>query len=75
MTRKSSGIEKIFQAGFLIALLLLCIVLAPYCWRFGPGQGVFSFSADSKDWAEFGEYVGGTLGGAIGVLAFIGTAD
>jgi hypothetical protein len=75
MTQEGNrGIEQIFRVGFLIAFVLLCLVLTLYFWRFSLSQGLasHSFSKDSKDWAEFGEYVGGTLGGIVGILAFIG---
>jgi hypothetical protein len=75
MTQKdNSGIEQIFRVGFFFAFILLCLVLLLYFWRFSLSHGMawHSFSNDSKDWAEFGEYVGGTLGGIVGILAFIG---
>ncbi|HMH29075.1 MAG TPA: hypothetical protein VK580_10845 [Steroidobacteraceae bacterium] len=68
--QRTRGIESIFQVGFLIAIFSLLIVLALYFWQFGLNQ--HSLSRNTKDWAEFGEYVGGTLGGIFGVFAFIG---
>jgi hypothetical protein len=62
------------DSHLLIDFVLLCLVLLLYFWRFSLSQGMawHAFSEDSKDWAEFGEYVGGTLGGIVGILAFIG---
>jgi len=37
---------------------------------FAPGTR--GFSRNAEDWAKFGEYLGGTLGGIYGLLAFIG---
>jgi hypothetical protein len=41
-------------------------VVALYAYRFGPGTG-WQLSAQTEDWARFGQYVGGLFG----VLAFI----
>ncbi len=44
------------------------VVIEAYLLRFWR----YEFSPDPARWAEFGEYVGGTLSGFFGLLAFIG---
>jgi hypothetical protein len=68
--KQESGMDKLFRAFALIAIVLFVGVAAAYFLRFAPGSS--GFSRDPADWAEFGEYIGGTLGGAFGFLAFIG---
>jgi hypothetical protein len=58
-----------FTSNTLIAIgILICVLLIPYFLTFGG----FSFSTDSKDWANFGTYTGGTLGPIGAFLAFWG---
>lgn len=52
-------------AGLLSAVFLL--LLCPYFFKFHHG-----FSGDSQDWANFGTYIGGTLGPIGAFLAFWG---
>jgi hypothetical protein len=54
-----------------IAVTALVVVLGLYCYAFAPDSW-FTLSRDSEQWARFGEYVGGTLGSAFGLLAFGG---
>jgi hypothetical protein len=52
----------------IAALIALAIILLAYAWRFHS----LEISRDPEDWAKFGEYVGGTLGAAFGLLAIVG---
>ena len=52
----------------IAALIALAIALLAYACRFHS----FEVSHDPEDWAKFGEYVGGTLGAAFGLLAIVG---
>jgi len=67
---KSTDIERLFKGFFFISVIVFFSAPAVYVWRFAPGSGGLSMSPG--DWAEFGEYLGGTLGAAFGFLAFIG---
>jgi len=53
-----------------IAVAAILVVLA-YVQRFAVGPGI-STSPNSSDWANFGDYVGGTLGALFGFFAFAG---
>ncbi|QYK02414.1 hypothetical protein [Shewanella psychrotolerans] len=58
-----------FTSNTLIGLVILIFaLLIPYFATFNS----FSFSTDSKDWANFGTYIGGTLGPIGAFLAFWG---
>jgi hypothetical protein len=50
--------------------LVFAAVAGLYFWHFGPGS--HGLSQNPSEWAEFGEYLGGTLGGIFGLFAFIG---
>lgn len=47
------------------AVFLALAALAPYFWTFGLG-----LSSSSQEWANFGGYIGGTLGPIYALLAF-----
>jgi hypothetical protein len=73
MTRKNentTGLDNFFVGIVCVAALVFFGALGAYVWRFAPGSGGVSVVAG--DWAEFGEYLGGTLGAFFGFLAFIG---
>jgi hypothetical protein len=61
---------KPFRTNSLLvtALIALAIVLFAYACRFHS----LELSHDPEDWAKFGEYAGGTLGAAFGLLAIVG---
>lgn len=61
-TRKNQGSHLYIAAAALVAV----VVLAMYFYRF---HGLLSF--DSKDWADFGTFVGGLLGPSYAFLAFV----
>ena len=67
---KSTGIDNFFVGIVCVAAIVFFGALGAYVWRFSPGSGGVSPAAG--DWAEFGEYLGGTLGAFFGFLAFIG---
>ena len=67
--KNESGFEKVFVGFFVLGVFAFAAAVGAYIWRFGPSHGL---SQNAADWAEFGEYVGGTLGGFFGLLAFIG---
>lgn len=62
--------ENLFTGFVATALLVFLIVAGLYFYRFAPSS--HGFSQNPADWAEFGEYIGGTLGGIFGLFAFIG---
>lgn len=64
------GIERLFRGFFFVAVLSFVGVASIYFWHFGRQNRGFSYRVE--DWAAFGEYIGGTLGGIYGLLAFIG---
>jgi hypothetical protein len=61
------GIRHYVTAAAIAALTVLTI----YALTVGRTAD-FNISHDTKDWADFGEYVGGSLGATYGLLAFIG---
>jgi hypothetical protein len=63
--------RKVLTWFLTIAVVALAVVLGLYFYRFAPGSW-FTLSKDSEEWARFGEYAGGTLGAAFGLLAFGG---
>jgi hypothetical protein len=67
---KSTGMDSLFKIFFYMAILAFFAVLVTYIWHFAPGSN--GLSHEPADWAEFGEYIGGTLGAFFGFLAFIG---
>jgi hypothetical protein len=67
---RDSELEKLFATLLASAAVIFVAVAGAYFLRFGLGS--HGFSQDSKDWAEFGEYMGGTLGGVFGLFAFLG---
>jgi hypothetical protein len=67
---QETGIEKLFKVFFFLACGAFSIAALLYFARFAPGS--HGFSQNPADWAEFGEYLGGTLGGIFGLFAFIG---
>jgi hypothetical protein len=64
------GLGRLFVGMGVIAIVAVVIAAGIYYLHFG--LGVWALSREAKDWAEFGEYFGGTLGGIYGLLAFIG---
>jgi hypothetical protein len=68
--KQESALDSVFSGLLAAALIIFCVVAFSYFLRFGVGN--YSLSKDGKDWAEFGEYMGGTLGGFFGLFAFIG---
>jgi hypothetical protein len=64
------GLDRLFVGMGAIAIVAVVVAAGTYYLYFG--LGVWTFSREAKDWAEFGEYFGGTLGGIFGLLAFIG---
>jgi hypothetical protein len=66
--KNQSDFEKLLTWFFVAAALAFVVVVVAYVLRFGPN----GLSRNAADWADFGEYVGGTLGGFFGLLAFIG---
>jgi hypothetical protein len=67
--QKDTGFDKLFVGLLGTALAVFLAAVGAYYLHLGLHAG---FSQNSKDWAEFGEYLGGTLGGFFGLLAFIG---
>jgi hypothetical protein len=67
---RDSEVEKVFAVLLASAFVIFGMVALAYFLRFGMGSP--GFSRDSKDWAEFGEYMGGTLGSVFGLFAFVG---
>ena len=63
-------IEKLFAGFFFAAVFAFGFVVWMYFHHFAPHS--YGLSARQEDWAAFGEYVGGTLGGVFGLFAFIG---
>lgn len=65
--QKEKEFDKVFSSllGFGLGVFLLVMYL--YLMRFWR----YEFSSDPARWSEFGEYVGGTLGGIFAPLAFI----
>jgi hypothetical protein len=61
------GIRPYITAAAIAAVAVLTI----YALTVGRAAD-FNFSHNAKDWADFGEYVGGSLGATYGLLAFIG---
>jgi hypothetical protein len=53
------------------AVIALLVVVLFYVYGFAHGLTT-PLSGHASEWAEFGEYVGGTLGACYGFLAFIG---
>lgn len=53
------------------AVIALIVVVSFYIYGFAHGFGA-PLSSHAQAWADFGEYVGGTLGACYGFLAFIG---
>lgn len=68
MSLPKDWINPKFEFYFLLAIagFLLAFTLILY-WRHFPG----SLSHDHARWAEFGSYIGGTLGASFAFLAFI----
>ena len=66
--QKEKDFEKVFTFLGGIGLGAFFLVMYLYLLRFWR----YEFSPDPARWAEFGEYIGGTLGGIFGLLAFIG---
>lgn len=65
--RRLTSIEIVLLGG---AVLTAVLVVGAYFGTFGAGfTGV---SHHSERWAQFGEYVGGSLGASFGFLAFVG---
>lgn len=64
------GLGRLFVGMGVIAIVAVVVAAGIYYLHFG--LGVWALSPEAKDWAEFGEYFGGTLGGIFGLLAFIG---
>ena len=63
--------NKLIRMFAFAAAVALAAVIALYVYKFGVSGGT-RLSDDPEDWARFGEYVGGTLGAAYGLLAFAG---
>jgi hypothetical protein len=64
--RRSPVMSSPLRFALIFAGALACVVLAPYFAKF---SGELSTSSD--DWSNFGSYVGGTLGPAFALLAFV----
>lgn len=70
-TSATNGISKTVRRFIVGAACALTVVLAPYIWQFAIQSG-FKLSVDTSVWAQFGDYLAGTLGSAFGLLAFLG---
>jgi hypothetical protein len=66
--QKDADINRVFNVLLAIGMGAFFLVLYLYLLRFWTA----GFSPDPARWAEFGEYLGGTLSGVFGLLAFIG---
>src|ERR1700683_180421 len=64
------GMENLFTWFLVVAIVVFAGVAGLYLLHFASGS--HGLSQNPADWAEFGEYVGGTLGGVFGLFAFIG---
>jgi hypothetical protein len=62
--------DKLFRTLLNIGVLAFAITAGAFALRFAPGAR--GFSQNPTDWADFGAYLGGTLGAVFGLLAFIG---
>ena len=68
--RRESELERQLAIIFRGAVLIFGVVAGAYFLHFADWkQGL---SQDPRDWAEFREYLGGTLGGIFGLFAFLG---
>lgn len=63
-----NGIVKIL---FAFALLLSCIVIGLYVYKFAIPND-FNLSSNAENWSHFGGYIGGVLGPIFAFLAFGG---
>jgi hypothetical protein len=60
--------NKIYSALLVAAVLAAILVHGIYLYEFGSPQ----LSSNSEEWANFGDYLGGTLGTYFSFFAFIG---
>ena len=67
-TESISTVVRRFVAGAVIAIF---VVVALYVWRFARQSG-FALANDTSAWAQFGDYLAGTLGPSFALLAFLG---
>jgi hypothetical protein len=68
--KEMEGMDRLFIVFCYIAIGAFIAVASVYFLHFARGSK--GLSQNPADWAEFGEYLGGTLGGIFGLLAFIG---
>ena len=54
-----------------VSLLATLLILSLYFFTFAPKSG-YTFSGQNQDWAQFGDYLAGTLGTVFSLLAFVG---
>jgi cell division protein ZapA (FtsZ GTPase activity inhibitor) len=66
--RKTGWINWLIGIG---VLLLMCTPLALYVWVFAPLAG-YKLSETDQSWANFGSFIGGTVGPLISLGALIG---
>lgn len=64
-----STFYRFFRGSYIVAWAIFCGTLLAYFLNFGLGS--HGFSKNPAAWAEFGEYVGGFLGGTFGLFALI----
>lgn len=71
-TKDSGDSAAIPHKGLLLGALgaIILVVIVPYFYAFAPDSWL-TLSRDPERWAQFGEYVGGTLGPIFAVLAFL----
>jgi hypothetical protein len=64
-------VQKTIKWGLVFASVVTVGDLGLYFFRFAPGQWL-TLSANTEEWARFGEFLGGTLGPFFALLAFVG---
>lgn len=64
-------LPSLVPALLIAATLAVALVLLFYVFGFAHGFAA-PLAAHAKQWADFGEYIGGTLGACFGFFAFIG---
>lgn len=67
-TERIGRLVRSFVAG---AVLAIVVVVLLYVWRFARQSG-FALATETSAWAQFGDYLAGTLGPAFALLAFLG---
>lgn len=70
-TLATEAVGRLVRRLTVGAVAVIAGVILLYAWKVGSRSG-FALSTDASSWAEFGDYVAGTLGPAFGFLAFMG---